>query len=60
MRAYCESDSECWLLDATHAPIADPPNGEPNKSDAWLLREELAYSGTLSWIPNTHMFVALW
>jgi len=26
------------LLDATHEPIAAPPNGEPNKSDAWLLR----------------------
>jgi hypothetical protein len=24
VRAYRESDSECWLLDATHEPIADP------------------------------------
>jgi len=24
LRAYRESDSECWLLDATHEPIAAP------------------------------------
>jgi hypothetical protein len=35
-----------------------PKKNRINQSDAW--RQELAYSGTLSWIPNTHMFVALW